>query len=141
MKTLLTLKLLAFSMTIAYAAPLNVKKGLAIKGYDPVSYFTGDPTKGSTEFTANHAGATYQFSTAVNRDLFQKQPSKYTPQYGGYCAYGIGIGKLIKINPEVYVIHNGKLYLNYSRSVAKKYEKNLTGSIAGSDKEWTKLSK
>jgi len=142
MKKLLTMMLVALSSTLIYGAPLNLKKGVAIKGYDPVAYFNASkPTKGSSEFVAEHKGATYHFSNITNRDLFIKSPTKYTPQYGGYCAYGVGLGKLVKIDPKVYVIHEGKLYLNYSKSIAKKYEADLATSILTSDKEWTKFPK
>lgn len=142
MKTFIKFAILVASISVAIAAPQNLKKGVAIKGYDPVAYFTDQgPTKGSSDLTASHDGATYHFSTEANQKAFTKNPNKYAPEYGGYCAYGISVGKLIKVNPKVFFINDGKLYLQYNRSVAKDYASNLKANLATSDQQWVKLSK
>jgi YHS domain-containing protein len=66
--------------------PVNTTAdGLAIKGYDPVAYFTrGEPTKGSEEFEYEWNGAKWRFATAEHLDIFKADPEKYAPQYGGY---------------------------------------------------------
>jgi YHS domain-containing protein len=104
--------------------------GLAIRGYDPVAYFTeGKPTAGVAEFKASHEGATYQFATAANRDLFVKEPAKYTPQYGGFCAFAASVGKKFDADPNVWKLVDGKLYLNVNPDVAVKWSADMPGMI------------
>lgn len=93
----------------------NLEHGVAIQGYDPVSYFSGKPKKGSKNITAIYKGVEYHFSTAVNRDKFNKAPEKYEPQYGGWCAYAMATnGDKVEIDPESYIIYDGKLFLFYN---------------------------
>ncbi len=133
----------ALACTLATAAPVNTnKQGLAIKGYDPVAYFTqSKPTKGKAEFSTNHQGATYRFSSAQNLSAFKKNPKKYTPAYGGYCAFGVSKGKLISINPKVYSIHKGRLLLQVNRKFAKKFAQDFDSNVALADQNWKTLSK
>ena len=93
--------------------PVNTEHGLAVKGYDPVSYFTtGQPTPGLAQFSLSYKGVTYRFASAENRDRFIATPEKFVPQYGGYCAYAISLNKIADIDPEEWAIVNDKLYLN-----------------------------
>lgn len=90
------------------------KKGLAIQGYDPVAYFMDGATIGSEQIQFTVDGSTYYFSSLENKNLFQKNPEKYIPQYGGWCAYALGLGPdKVKINPETFKIIDDKLYLFY----------------------------
>ncbi len=90
------------------------KKGLAIQGYDPVAYFMDGATIGSEQIQFTVFGSTYYFSSLENKNLFQKNPEKYIPQYGGWCAYALGLGPdKVKINPETFKIIDDKLYLFY----------------------------
>lgn len=92
-----------------------LKKGVAIEGYDPVSYFEGSPAIGNENFTASYNGVSYWFSSESNLDQFKKSPGKYEPQYGGWCAYAMGAsGDKVKIDPKTYKITDGKLYLFYN---------------------------
>lgn len=131
--------LLAFSS--AYAVPsVNNAPGVTLKGYDTVGYFTqGKPVKGSKQYEYEWMGAKWHFSSAENRDLFAKNPEKYAPQYGGYCAYAVSQGVTADIDPEAWKIVNGKLYLNLSQSVAKIWSKDIPGYIAKADKNWPTL--
>lgn len=87
-------------------------KGLAISGYDPVSYFSNKPQKGRKEYSATVEGIKYQFANAVNQNLFLKNHAKYEPQFGGWCAYAMGNeGEKVEIDPETFKIIDGKLYL------------------------------
>ena len=105
--------------------------GIAIKGFDPVAYFTvGKPTKGSAEFEVEHKGAKWRFASAENKALFEADPAKYEPAYGGYCAYGVAKGYLVKIEGDAWAIRDGKLFLNYDRGVQKKWSKNPGGYIS-----------
>ncbi|MBA5778962.1 YHS domain-containing protein [Stappia sp. F7233] len=115
-------------------------EGVAIRGYDPVAYFTeGKPVKGSKEHHFDYKGATWVFASAHNRDLFAAHPEKYEPAYGGYCAFGAGNGYLVKTEPEAFTIVDGKLYLNYNVDVSKKFNADLHGRIALAEKNWPEL--
>ncbi|MDI5887551.1 YHS domain-containing (seleno)protein [Flavobacterium yafengii] len=94
----------------------NLEKNVAIQGYDPVAYFKqGKAVKGKKEITASYEGVVYYFSMPVNKEYFLKNPSKFEPQYGGWCAYAMGdSNEKVSINPETFKISNGKLYLFYN---------------------------
>lgn len=112
----------------------------AIKGYDPVSYFTeGKPVKGSKAFTHEYKGATWRFSSAEHRDLFAATPAKYEPQYGGWCAYAMADGKKVKIDPKAWQIYDGKLYLNYNIKIQNIWLSERAERIAAADAKWEKL--
>ena len=122
--------------------PVNNNSAIAIKGYDPVAYFKQSAAvKGSPQFTTQWMGATWQFSSAENRDQFATTPEKYAPQYGGYCAYAVSEGHTASIDPEAWKIVEGKLYLNYSKGVQKKWLADTTGRIQSGDKNWPTLHK
>jgi YHS domain-containing protein len=120
---------------------LTSKSKIAVSGYDVVSYFDNSPTKGKTDITANYDGAVYQFSTTVNRDKFVLNPTKYTPQYGGWCAYGWSQGYPAKIDPESWTIVEGKLYLNYNKEVKTMWDKDQKGFIDKANINWAKKIK
>ena len=85
---------------------------LAIKGYDPVAYFTdGKPTQGRAEFAYEWDEHRYLFATADHRDLFKADPVRYAPQFGNYCAMALSKGKIVVANPENWLINGGKLYV------------------------------
>lgn len=114
--------------------------GLALYGYDPVAYFTdGSPLPGDTGITATHDGATYRFVTTANRDAFMSDPAKYLPVYGGYCAYGLSQGYKVKVDPTVWKIVDGKLYLNYDAGVGVTWAKDIPGYIAKANELWPGL--
>lgn len=119
---------------------LDSKSGAAIKGYDPVAYFVqGKPVAGKEEHAVTRDGARWLFSSAENKALFEQDPAKYTPAYGGYCAYGVAAGYLVKIEPDAWAIRDGKLYLNYDKSVQKQWERNPAQQIKSADANWPKL--
>ncbi|WP_346881834.1 YHS domain-containing (seleno)protein [uncultured Algibacter sp.] len=102
---------ISFSQNIDY----NLKKGFVAEGYDVVAYFKGEAVEGYKEFVTTHDGVKYKFSSQENLDLFNNTPEKYTPQYGGYCAYAIAAkGKKVGVNPETFLIKDDKLYLFYN---------------------------
>jgi YHS domain-containing protein len=116
------------------------KQNLAIKGYDVVNYFTaGAPAKGDASFKSSHNGATYHFVSAANKAKFDANPAKYLPAYGGFCAYGAAQGYKVSINPEAWKIVNGKLYLNYSKGVQRKWDGDIAGYIKQADANWPNI--
>lgn len=117
------------------------RKGVAIKGYDPVAYFTmSEPVKGDKTFTVSWMGATWRFASAGNRDLFEKDPEKYAPRYGGYCAFGVANNYLVKIDPKAWTVYQGRLYLNYSLKVRDQWSQDIPGYIKKADANWPELT-
>lgn len=115
--------------------------GIALKGYDPVAYFNSTiPRQGAAEYSYEWNGAKWRFSNAANRDLFAKEPEKYAPQYGGYCAYAVSQGGTADIDPQTGRIVDGKLYLNYSKDVASKWGENIPKYITDADNNWKNLA-
>ena len=115
-------------------------RGVAIKGYDPVAYFSkGAPARGSKQFSLKHAGVEWRFSSAQNKAAFAANPARYMPAYGGYCAYGVSQGYLVKIEPHAWAIKRGRLYLNYNRSVQRTWSKRPGSYIAKANKKWPRL--
>lgn len=132
------------SMLVACSStvnPVNVTSdGVAIKGYDPVSYFTeGRPVKGKKEFQYEWEGAKWRFASAEHRDLFKADPGKYAPQYGGYCAYAVSQGKTADIDPDAWNIVDGRLYLNLSKDVQKIWSRDIPGYIRKADRNWPRI--
>jgi hypothetical protein len=122
---------------LAQKAPVYSDSSGAIRGYDPVAYFTqGRPVKGSRQFTRLWNGAEWRFASAENRARFAAAPEKYAPQYGGYCAYGVASGYAVKIEPDAWSIVDGKLYLNYDRSVQEAWKKDVPGYIRKANAHW-----
>ena len=109
--------LIAMLSTVASAKELlNVdRSGVAIQGYDPVAFFTDSrPVKGNAQFQSEYRGAKYYFVSSEHKAAFDKEPAKYEPQFGGYCAYGVTGGYKADTSPESFSIVEGKLYLNYT---------------------------
>ena len=114
--------------------------GIAIRGADPVAYFTqGDFVQGDGAHALMWQGSTWHFASAENMQAFEANPNAYAPQYGGYCAYAASQGYVASIVPEAWTIHDGKLYLNYSRGVRRRWERNIDEYIAQGDANWPTL--
>ncbi len=117
------------------------KDGAAIRGYDPVAYFTQNkPVPGLPEFSAEYKGSTFRFASQANRDAFVADPERYAPQYGGYCAFGAAGGYKAKVDPAAFTVVAGKLYLNYNADVQKQWTRDIPGFIAKADKSWPQVS-
>lgn len=118
------------------------KTGRALQGYDPVAFFTeGKPVKGQAEIYSTVNGANYFFSSAANKAAFDKEPSKYEPQFGGYCAYGVSKGDLVKIEVDAFQIVDGRLLLQYDKSIRDKFNKDTKGNLKLADANWPTVSK
>lgn len=146
------MKLCAFLLAVAFlgtfsavaADPINtsVIRGLAIKGYDPVSYFTaGKAQKGSKDLEFKWKGATWRFVSAEHRELFKADHEKFAPQYGGYCAWAVSRGETADIDPDAWAIVDGKLYLTYDRKTHNRWLKDRDENIKKADKNWPDLLK
>ncbi len=136
----------AFLLTLnpAFAIePVNkTSDGVAIKGYDPVAYFTdGKPVKGNRAFEYIWMGAEWHFTSAGHKDLFIKNPERYAPKYGGYCAYAVSVGTVADIDPDSWDIVAGRLYLNLSKKIRGKWSKDIPGNIKKADEKWPAILK
>ncbi|WP_028891604.1 YHS domain-containing (seleno)protein [Tenacibaculum sp. 47A_GOM-205m] len=116
MKNTITLLLLIISSTLfSQKTEYYLKKGYIAEGYDVVSYFNKKPLEGNKKYQTIYDGVKFKFSSEKNLALFKKNPTKYIPQYGGYCAYAIGkTGEKVSIDPKTFEIRDGKLYLFYN---------------------------
>lgn len=146
MRGLIALIVLAIGLsatTLAATDPVNKNFfGTALQGYDAVAYFNeGRAIKGKDEFRHDWMGAKWYFSSAANRDEFAKNPEKYAPQFGGYCAWAVGHGYTANVDPEAWKIVDGKLYLNYSKRVQKMWEEGEGEWIRKGHENWPKLIK
>lgn len=131
----------AFAYDENSTASINVDRGVALKGHDPVAYFTaGKPTPGVAKYAASYQGATYHFVSAANQQLFQSNPAKYAPQYGGFCAMGAAIGKKLDVDPAAFKVVDGKLYLNVNAEIFKKWSEDIPGHIRAADQNWPALA-
>lgn len=114
MKFLLLFTCIAIS-TSTFTQNYNLKKGFIAEGYDVVSYFDNKAQKGDKKFITEFDGIKFKFSSKKNLEIFKKNPEKYIPAYGGYCAYAIGVkAQKVSINPKTFEIRDGKLYLFYN---------------------------
>jgi hypothetical protein len=115
-------------------------RGTAVGGYDPVAYFKeARAVIGRPDIIASHKGAIWRFSSAANRDEFLKDPEKYAPQYGGYCAYAVALGATAKGDPRQWSVVDDKLYLNYDAGIKTTWEKDIPGYVAKADANWPKV--
>jgi YHS domain-containing protein len=120
------------------------KNNLAIEGYDPVAYFIDNKAiEGKKELAVSYEGLTYYFSSEKNKDLFKQSPSKYEPQYGGWCAYAMGAtGEKVAVDPETFKVLNGKLYLFYNKffnNTLKTWNKDEASLKQKADASWMKF--
>lgn len=121
----------------------NLENGVALQGYDPVSYFQGMPIEGKEKISYVFRGVTYYFSSPTNQQTFKASPEKFEPAYGGWCAYAMGQnGEKVKIDPETFKIIDGHLFLFYNfwgTNTLKTWNKNETTLKTNADHNWQKL--
>jgi len=124
--------LLKVAVVVLLGASLNAggeqlvnrgKDGLALDGYDPVAYFEGAPLPGKADFEFVWNGTRYRFVSAANRERFSREPDRYAPQYGGFCAYAVSRGYTADVDPLAWTVVDGKLYLNYSKRVQRTWKR------------------
>ena len=115
--------------------------GVALKGYDPVSYFTDmKPEMGMSDISYKWGGATWRFTSKDHMKMFKENPSKYAPQFGGYCAYALSLNKLVPADPAYWTMKNRMLYVNANADAQKLFRKDETGNIEKAEKNWKSLS-
>lgn len=127
-------------LTAAFAIASDENANTAISGYDPVAYFNqNEAVRGSGMHTVEHAGQTYLFASEANKSEFSKNPVKYAPQYGGYCAFGVSKGKKFYSDPTVFAVVGGKLYLNLNKDIQVKWNAEQAQLIKDAEGEWKKI--
>lgn len=111
--------------------------GLAVHGFDPVAFFTDSkPVQGDANFATTYKEATYRFASQEHLDAFKADPAKYVPAYGGYCAFGVSVGKKFDGDPRFWSIVNGKLYLNLDKGIAETFAKDVPGNLKKAEANW-----
>lgn len=124
----------------AQSPEIFIKNGYAIGGFDAVAYFTENkPLRGDTTISITWKKAKWLFSSKKNADLFQSNPEKYAPQYGGYCAYGCSRGYKATTEPDAFTVSDGKLYLNYNLKTREVWLKDMKAYIEKADKNWERI--
>jgi len=120
---------------------VNVSRGeLAVHGYDVVAYVTdAGAVRGRAEYEYRWSGAVWRFASAAHRDQFAREPERYAPQFGGYCAWAVSRGYTADVDPEAWRIVDGKLYLNYSKRVQRMWEQDIPGNIAKGRANWPRV--
>jgi len=124
-------------------APVYAPDGVAIRGTDPVAYFTeGRAVAGSEAHSFDWNGATWHFASADNRAAFAAEPETYAPEYGGFCAWAVAEkGTLYATQPENWAIVERKLYLNYNDNIEARWQQDIPGFIAKGDARWPEILK
>jgi YHS domain-containing protein len=117
---------------------MNVdSNGVVLKGYDPVAYFTRhQAVKGNPAIQTSFGGAIYHFVSVADKVAFSKNPSRYVPQYGGFCAYHLSKGQIADSDPAAFLIHKGKLYLCADPDSVKEFRSNIDENIRKADDYW-----
>lgn len=133
-----------FSQDQKRLAAFNLQNGIAVQGYDVVAYFKlNKAVKGNESNTVYCQGIKYRFANAANKEEFKSNPSKYEPQYGGWCAYAMGAtGEKVEVDPETFKIINGQLYLFYNKlfnNTLKTWNKDETSLKAKANANWAKI--
>lgn len=137
---LVFIALLTGIWSFAQKSSTFVQSGKAIRGYDPVAYFTeSKAVKGNDQLVYQWNNVRWYFSSQKNLDQFKADPGKYAPQYGGYCAYGLSNGYKAPTDANAWTIENGKLYLNYSLDVREEWNKDRKRRIEKGDKNWPEV--
>ena len=139
-RTVAVLLLLCAPLLAAELVNVSGASRAALSGYDPVAFFTDSrPVNGSPAITATHQGATYFFASEEHKNLFVRSPDKYVPRYGGFCAYGVALGKLFPVDINTWQVRNGKLYLNLNSEVLKEFNAQFEANVVKADKNWPGL--
>ena len=148
LKAIITIGIFLAMLTAAYSQKQEGKyfnnldsKGIIIDGYDPVAFFTDNkPVKGDSQFHYTYQDAIYYFSSQEHLDLFKSSPEKYKPQFGGWCAYAVSLGRVAPIDVNTFSIVNGRLVIQHNQRAVNGWNKDVQGNLALADKYWPKVS-
>jgi YHS domain-containing protein len=122
------------------AGPNVDQNGVILKGYDPVAYFKkGKAVKGNPKNSSSFEGATYYFASAADKKEFDKNPARYQPQYGAWCAHAMAKGKLSDIDPNAFAIYKNKLYVCSDPGAAADFKANAATQAPEADDNWRHL--
>ena len=142
MKKLILMLFIGMASVQSFAQNQYLKNGVAVQGYDVVAYFESNKAiQGNSEINAKYNNAVYFFFSEKNKEFFLKNPQKYAPQYGGYCAYGASESHLSPTDPQAFTIVDDKLYLNYNLEVKKMWAKDQEARITKANNYWKTLKK
>lgn len=142
LKSIAAIALLSVSALAADLVNVSGASKAAVSGYDTVAFFTDSkPVNGSPFITADHKGATYYFASEDHKALFTANPEKYVPQFGGFCAFGVSINKVLPVDISTWQVRNGKLYLNLNPDIRIKFDADFEGNLAKANKNWPGLVK
>lgn len=125
------------------ATEYNLDQGIALKGYDPVSYFPeggARPQIGKRELRLDYMGVTYYFSSPENLDLFAQNSEKYEPTYGGWCAYAMASGSKVDIQPTIFTLNGNRLHFFVSRRAKQNFDSDVVGHETRADAFWKDIS-
>ncbi len=144
MASLVSAALIGAAVPSHAADEINVVPGhsiagapLAMHGYDPVAYFTQDrPMRGLDAFAHVHEGVAYRFTSEAHLEAFKDDPERYLPQYGGFCAFGVSVGKKFDGDPHLWKIEDGKLYLNLNEEIYATFLEDLDDNIDKAERNW-----
>lgn len=113
---------------------------LGLHGVDPVAFINiNSRIEGADKFTGVHNGVAYYFANQENLDAFKQAPSRFTPAYGGFCAFGASVGKKFDGDPRFAAVYKGKLYVFLNEAVLAEFNKDRDGTIAKANKNWQKI--
>lgn len=132
----------AFAQSRTGGSPNTMHASLGLKGYDPAAYFTdGKATPGSEKITQQRGELTWRFATEAHRAAFEKEPARYAPQYGGFCAWGVAQGRLFDVDPvNGWIVADNKLYVTFNGDILKLFKADQTSWIAKAEQNWPKLN-
>lgn len=140
--TILTVAGFAYLRSLGMFAsqPVYTSSGWAVGGYDPVAYFTdGQAVKGDAGISEEWNGARWLFASEAHRSLFRESPEKYSPQFGGYCAFAVSQNYTAKADPRVWTLADGKLYLNFDQDTQKQWLAQRDPLIRRGDANWPEV--
>jgi YHS domain-containing protein len=141
-RAFLALMLLSTPLLAADLVNVAGASHIAINGYDPVAFFTDSkPVSGSPSISVTHQGAVYFFATEEHKRSFTQNPDKYVPQYGGFCAFGVGLDALFPVDITTWQIRNDRLYLNLNQDILQKFNADFDANVVKADKNWPGLVK
>ena len=116
------------------------ENGVALQGYDPVAYFIdGQPVKGAQELATSYNGAIYYFASAEHKAKFEKEPGKYAPRFGGFCAFAVSRGATAPINVDAFQIIHGQLVLQKNQDILKRWQEDSEGNFQKAEANWPKI--